>query len=172
MVMTTHNRSQLVAALGLLLALIGCDSRRPNLSEQQVDELLSMPADATSASRQLVEHDAKSREALISLHADVQAEIAEIGRRQDQLDEDRKDLAAQRRSDPIIATTIEMVGLIAACLLPLIVVAMLLRPRQPLQDTDVVCDYLVREVINSSEPARIGSGSSPKLSQEKTTETT
>jgi hypothetical protein len=160
MAMTMSKHVGLAIALGILLT--GCDSPRPNLSEQQVDELLSMPADATAASRGLIEHDAKSREALISLHSDVQTELAEIGRRQDQLEQDRRSLAAQRRNDPIIATTIETVGLIAACLLPLVVLAILLRPRQPEPQTDAVCDYLVDEVLSSSEPARLGNRSSPK----------
>lgn len=128
----------------------GCETRRSQLSERQVDELLSLPAESAAASRELVAADAKSRAALIELHAEVQSELAEIGRRQDALEQDRKAIALQRHREPIVALAIETVGLLIACSLPLIVVALLLWPRPQRQEADLVCDYLIQEVAASN----------------------
>jgi hypothetical protein len=145
----------LIAGLPLLFSLVGCDEKRSPLTDRQVDELLSIPAESTVATRELVEHDARSREALIALQADVQKEFAEIGRRQDELERERKAIATERRVTPIIATSIQTAGLIVACLLPLVVVTLLLWPRKLQQESDAVCDYLAGEVVAANESARL-----------------
>ena len=144
----------LILFAGALLVL-GCEAPQPQLTEHQVDELLSMPAQSAAASRELVEHDAQAREAWLALYADIQSEIVRIGQQQDRLEAERKALAAQRRIDPIVAVTIEQVGLLAACLLPLLVLALLLWPTRPQQDHDVVSDYLVETIIDQRKLPRL-----------------
>ena len=111
-----------------------------------------MPAETTKAASELVQRDAESRNQWLSLHEDLQTERSEIGRQRDLLEDDRRDWAARQRSDPIIAAAINAAGLLAACSLPLILMALLLWPRkpEPASDRDAVCDILVDELVTDA----------------------
>jgi hypothetical protein len=142
------NRTAFVLAiLGLLLlASAGCneDERaQTNRSQAQVAE----------ASRQLVEADAKARGEIIAMQRDLQQGQAELGRQRDQLEDDRRQYADQRNRDPIIANMILDVGMILACLLPLVLgIVLVLSLRDKSQTDGDLADVLVQEII-SEEPA-------------------
>ena len=75
----------------------------------------------------MVESDAAARSDWSSLHRDFQQMQTEAGRQRDQLEAERRAIADQRFRDPIIATVLTNVGLMLACLLPLVLGLYVLR---------------------------------------------
>lgn len=140
----------LVATSAMLLC--GCTERR-QLTDRQVDELLSLPAESAQASRELVEHDAASRQQWLALHSAMQAELAEIGRRQEDLEKRRQELARQKRTDPILAGAIQEFGSVLLCLLPALIIGLLLWPRH-LDKPDELCEFLVETVAEQQSQVR------------------
>lgn len=94
----------MVPVVVLLLASVGC--RRDK-------ELTQMQAEVNRAATELVIQDAEARRQWMEA--------------QKLLDADRRQLASEQRRDPIIAQAILHVGSIALCLLPLWLIARLLR---------------------------------------------
>jgi hypothetical protein len=70
----------------------------------------------------------------------------------DELEQERKQIAEQRHRDPIIASSIQTIGLIVACLLPLLVCVYVLRQMNRSDPDDAtVAELLVLELV-SDEP--------------------
>jgi hypothetical protein len=134
------------------LVASGC-SEPSRLTDRQVDELLRLPAETAQASRQLVEQDAKSRTEWLALHASMQAELAEIGRRQEQLEERRQELARQRRTDAVLAAAIQFGGAALLCLVPALITVLLLWPRQR-DESEELCEYLVETLALQQDQAK------------------
>ena len=90
----------------------------------------------------MVEADSKARTELAALQRDLQQDQAEVGRQRDQLEGDRRDIAAQRHRDPLIAAAITNIGLILACLLPLVLCVVILRSlRNPVTDEEALAAF-------------------------------
>ena len=108
-----------------------------------------MQADVARGASQLVESDSKARTELAALQRDLQQDQAEIGRQRDQLETDRRQIAEQRHRDPLIAAAITSIGLILACLLPLLLCWALLR-RPPLdgEAEAALAEFLVQDLIS------------------------
>lgn len=134
------------AALAMTL-VFGCGpSGGHRVTEDEWDQLFGMPAENTKAASELVQRDAESRQQWLSLHEDLQTERAEIGHQRDLLEEDRRTWSQRERRDPIIAAAVNTLGLLAACSLPLILVAMLLWKRPPDESSEVVNEVLVEDL--------------------------
>ncbi|MCY2995964.1 MAG: hypothetical protein NTY19_50155 [Planctomycetota bacterium] len=144
-------------AAGLMLTAIGCDenTRLAEMAERHLDrqaeqnrQMVELQRQVADGSRELVAADAKAREELMALQRDVQTERTETGRQRDELEKERRSLAAERRMDPIIAAAISNVGLVLACLLPLVLCWRLLRAPDDAADrliTEVLIENLVAE---------------------------
>lgn len=103
-------------------------------------------------SRQLVESNAKARENLTALRHDLRTDQAVIGHQRDQLENDRREIAAQRYRDPIVAAVIMDIGIILACLLPLALGVYVLRAACRAGESDsAMAELLVQELV-ASEP--------------------
>jgi len=144
----------------LLVAATGCresnDDRLVEMAQEhaarqaeQNRRMAESHKQLVEGSRQLVESDARAREELVVLQHDLRADQAEIGHQRDQLEAERRQIAEQRYRDPLVAAAIANVGLVLACLLPLIVVVYVLwavgRSRQ---SDDAVTELLVEELIS------------------------
>ena len=146
-----------VLAAVLLCALCGCEEdelakaarEAAKQSADQQRQLAQMQAEVTRGASQLVESDAKARAELAALQRDLQQDQAEIGRQRDQLETDRRQIAEQRHRDPLIAAAITSIGLILACLLPLLLCWALLR-RPPLdgEAEAALAEFLVQDLIS------------------------
>ncbi len=148
--------STIWVGLFLLVVLsVGCQTQQPTLSPKQVDELLGMSAQSAAASRELVEHDAKSRQAWLTLYGDLQTEVARIHRQQDQLEADRRALAQRQHITPVLAAAVEQLGFLAMCLLPVLVAIFLLWPGRPQAEHELVSAYLVETLIKEQELPRL-----------------
>ena len=96
---------------------------------QRDDRLVKLAQEATESTRQMVQMQ------------------AETGRQRDLLEAERREIAGQRFRDPIIAN----VGLVLACLLPLVLGIYVLRGYGNASQPDVaVTEILVQELTSDS----------------------
>ncbi|HJN07434.1 MAG TPA: hypothetical protein QF564_02005 [Pirellulaceae bacterium] len=142
----------------LMLTAIGCDEnenrRLAEMAERHVERqseqnrrMSELQREVAEGSRRLVEADAKAREEMVALQREVQAERSEVGSQRDALEHERRGLASKRRMDPIIAAAITNVGLLVACLAPLILCWHLLtRPVEPADD-QAVAEVLLDDLV-------------------------
>lgn len=87
-------------------------------------------------------------ERLAALQQQWQAERAELYQQRDQLEADRRDLAVDRQQAPIVAESIEQLGMLALSLLPLAVCALLLWRVQESDDANAVAETLVADLMS------------------------
>jgi Flp pilus assembly protein TadB len=150
----------LLAVIFLLVAFSGCDDdERQKTSRAQ--------AEVAEASRQLVQADAKARGEIVALQRDLQQGQAELGRQRDQLENDRRQYADQRNRDTIVANVILDVGMILACLLPLILgIALVLGLRDHTQTDSALTEILVEEIASDQPMLLPGTRPSATLSHD------
>ena len=118
-----------IVVLVLIAFIFGCDedellelAKRHNLNEQERNKIMAeLHGKVAEGSSEMVAADAIARKELVTLHREVQAERAEFGKQRDTLEQDRKELAAERNRDSLAASAMLSLGTLAACLAPLIV---------------------------------------------------
>ncbi len=164
-------------SLALVVAVAGCgepsgqrDQRFVDLAQQSVNrqaeqnqhiarqsqELVAQSDKLAEAAKELVAQDAKARQELIAaqdrLTSQLNQQQAVINAGRDALEKERRELAQQRHQEPILAATIQSVGLVLACLLPLLVcVFVIWRMRSEEPDDAAVAELLVTE-LTSDQP--------------------
>ena len=173
--MRTHTLMPII--LILIVMMIGCDRdenrRLAEMAERQLQrqaeqnrQNAELQQQVAEGSRQLVEADARAREGMVTLHRDVQAERSEIGRQRDRLEVERRDLAMQRKLNPIIAAAITNTGLLLACLLPLVLCWYLLhRPIEP-ADNQAMAELLLEDLV-AERPLLQQGGSIPAIGHQQ-----
>jgi hypothetical protein len=128
--------------LGLLLCMavfVGCDEDK-RLAEmaqestarqaEQNKEITQLNREVAESHQRLIEADAQSRQELVTLQHDMQAEQSTVGKQRDLLESERREWAQFRQRDPIIAASIKTVGWVAACLFVLALVYQAIVGRQ------------------------------------------
>ena len=142
----------------LMLTAIGCDEeentrlaemaeRHSERQAEQIRQMTELQNQVAEGSRRLVEADAQARQEMVTLQREVQAERTEVGRQRDVLEEERRDLAAKRRLDPIVAAAITNAGILLACLLPLVLCWYLLHRRAEPVDDQAVAEVLLEDLV-------------------------
>ena len=101
-------------------------------------------------------------ERLAALQQQWQAERTELYQQRDQLETDRRDLALDRQRAPVIAQSIQQVGMLALSLLPLAVCALLLWRVQESDDANAVAETLMSDLM-SPHPILFGQESQQPL---------
>ena len=158
--MRIHHSACMTILLVLVATMTGCakDERLARMAEDhtrrqaaQSQQMAELQREVAEGAKELVEADARARGEIISLQRDMQTERAEVGQQRDQLEEDRRDLAAKRKTDPIIAAAITQVGMIVACILPLVLCWYLLF-REPSQPDDAAVTEVLIEDLTAARP--------------------
>jgi hypothetical protein len=148
---------RLIVAI-LVMTTIGCDKnenkqlaemaeRHSQRQAEQSKQMAELQNEVAAGSRRLVEADARAREEMIALQREVQAERGEVGHQRDALEEERREFAAKRHLDPVIAAAITNIGLLAACLLPLILCWLLLCRRIEPADDHEIAEVLLEDLV-------------------------
>jgi hypothetical protein len=103
--------------MSLSVAIIGCDDRATKIASEAADRqaqqntvVTDLNKEVTSGSHQLVEADAKARQAIIGVHHDFEAERARLDQGWNQLENDRRELAGERRTDSILVVISKLGG--------------------------------------------------------------
>ncbi len=156
--MQTHKMILMPIVAALMLTAIGCDEeenkRLAEMAERHIErqaeqnrQVTELQREVAEGSRRLVEADAQARQEMVTLQREVQAERSEVGRQRDLLEGERRDLAAKRRLDPIVAAAITNIGLLLACLLPLVLCWYLLQRRVEPADDQAVAEVLLEDLV-------------------------
>jgi hypothetical protein len=156
--MQTHKMILMPIVAALILTAIGCDEeenkRLAEMAERHIErqaeqnrQVTELQREVAEGSRRLVEADAQARQEMVTLQREVQAERSEVGRQRDLLEGERRDLAAKRRLDPIVAAAITNIGLLLACLLPLVLCWYLLQRRVEPADDQAVAEVLLEDLV-------------------------
>jgi hypothetical protein len=152
-------RTRNVLMLVIVLLMSGCQSNDERLVEmakeheksraEQSQQMARMQQEVAEGSRRLVEADAKAREELTAMQHELRGDQADIGHQHNQLETERREIATQRNRDPIVAAAIMHVGLVLACLLPLLVCVYVLWSVGRRHDSDAaVTELLVQELVS------------------------
>jgi hypothetical protein len=167
----TRRIPALLLVLTLVIPICGCGSEPDDRYEQLVEKTLEQQAaqnqamakqsqEVAEASRQLVEGDAKARREMAAMHRDLQtglqSERKNIDRQHDELEKERRQIAAQRHRDPIVAQAIIQVGGYLAAVLPLVFVIVLLRAVRN-EDPEALVGELLLQEFTSERPLLIDS---------------
>ena len=145
-----------------LLLAVGCadsgDERFRQLAQQALHEqseqnkrLAEQSRQIAEASRRLVEGDAAARKDLLAAHKQLMSELhserANLDRQHEEMEQERRNIAARCHRDPVIAQAIGAVGLTLACLLPLLLAAYVIRAvSQNADDSAALSELLVMEI--------------------------
>ncbi|MBW3598912.1 MAG: hypothetical protein KY475_16770 [Planctomycetes bacterium] len=177
--MVTHFKGRMMLLAALALAT-GCrdesDARLAWLAEQSIEaqarqneEMARQSRQVAEASQALVEADAQARRELVETHASLQEglheERATLDERRDHLERDRREVARQRRTDPLIASAIMAVGVLLACIAPLALAGYVVyTANRPDSEADAMNELLVAEFV-SEQPILLprASPSPPQL---------
>jgi Flp pilus assembly protein TadB len=125
-----------VSAVLFLVSLVGCDERDARL---------------TQLAREAANRQADQNRVMAEVQRGAQQSQAEVGRQRDELEAERRQIAQQRHRDPLIASAITTVGLVLACLLPLLLAAYILHCVQGPGVADAaVTEVLVRELVSEN----------------------
>ena len=161
-------------AVALTLPLIGCapvpdarDQRLADVAQQSVavqaqqNEHIARQSQTVAeqsrhlaeATQQLVSQDAAARQQLLAAHEKLNTQLQQqrvaIDAGRDALEQERRQLAAERQREPILAASIETLGLILACLFPLALCGLLLwRLGRVEPDDAAVAELLVCELTS------------------------
>ena len=162
---------RLTAPTLVVLIAIGCSSSddrlvdlSQKLADRQADQNRLVEANnrqVLEATKRLVEADAKGRTENLELHRRIEVERSGVNEQRDALEQERRQIAAQRNRDPIIAESIELAAGLIAAVLPLLVCLYLLRglfdkpaTRQPLAEL-LVEDLVSRQTLLGNPAALI-----------------
>lgn len=174
------NRRTFVLRLAFVAVVVaaGCDSERlARMAEQSTREQSAQNQRVTQAhgsltegSRQLVEADADARRDLVQLQDKLRQDQADIGHQRDALEAERKSIASDRRQDSQCSSSLATLGILLACLAPLVLAGMALATLNR-SSTQEVSEVLVHELAQALEedagqgypPDRLPSPASPRL---------
>ena len=175
--------------VALTLPLIGCaplpDARDQRLAEvaqqsvavqaqqnehiaRQSQTVAEQSRHLAEATQQFVSQDAAARQQLLAaqenLNSQLQQQRATIDAGRDALEQERRLLAAERQREPILAASIESLGLILACLLPLALCGLLLWRLGRVEPDDAAMAELLVCELTSEQPRWLpGLGAPPAL---------
>ena len=136
-------------------------ARQNETIARQSESVVQESRRLAETAKTLVEKDAEARREMVSAQRELQKDLLQqqtvVNAERDRLEQDRRQLAQQRGRDPIIASAIQYIGGLLACLLPLVVcVYLLYRTTQDNADQMALGEMLVQEL--SSEHPLVLSG--------------
>jgi hypothetical protein len=171
-----HRKLILIA---IIVIVIGCKSDSDRVAElasrhatQQAElsrETVKLQNELVEGTQKLVEADAQARRYFLELEGKLDEQRVEVGRRHDELESERREIAKQRHRDPIVANALIAVATLLACLLPMLLAGWLLRSQ--LNETD---EYTATEILLNEITARhpaLASSSRPAMNHDSNSST-
>jgi hypothetical protein len=127
-----------------------------NRLADQSEAVVAESHQLAEAAKELVTRDAQARRELIAAQSEMTSQLNEqqsaFRTGHDRLEQDRREIAAQRHRDPIIAAVIQNCGLAIACLLPLLVAVLVIRQMQSQEPDHAAVAELLTLELTSDEP--------------------
>ena len=148
---------RMILALVAILLVTGCDgddrlarmaTESAARQAEQNRELVRLNREVAEGTKLLVDADSRSREELVALQRDLQAEQAEIGGQRDSLERERKALAQERQRDSVLAAVLVGLGESLVGALPLILCWYLLHGLRHESGDEGLAELLVEEIAS------------------------
>jgi hypothetical protein len=152
-------KNKLVATALLLALAVGCDEDKRlveqarEADERQADQnrqIAHQNHQLAEATNRLIEADAKSREELVALERDLQAERAAIGKQRDELETERRQIASQRVRESLLVECLDGALVLLASLLPLVLCWYLLAGWRTSSNDEALGELLTIELAGDS----------------------
>ena len=147
--------------LAVVVGVVGCNEKdalvREMASEAMAEQggqnraMADLNRDVALATRRIAEEQSKARQAYVDAQKQLQTQRIEVDRQRDGLEDERRQIANQRHRDPIIAAAVFQVGLLIACLSPLVLCWGLLH-RDRSETSDAELNELLVEDMVADEP--------------------
>ncbi len=153
-----------------ITVLTGCDKdqRLADLAREGADRqaaqnlrMAENSGQVAAAAKAVVEADAQARKDFAAMQQNLQTQQAEVGRQRDQLESERREAARHRQWDPVIAAAITDVGVVLACLLPLVLCWYLLRSLHRESNDPVLTEILIEEIASDNPRLLISPSANP-----------
>jgi uncharacterized protein involved in exopolysaccharide biosynthesis len=153
------HRNILVIALAAILTGCSNDSDRvaqialldADRQAKQNEKLLGLQHKVAKGARDLVAADSASRATLAQVHQDIQGERVQLGQQRDHLESDRRTIASQRRTDPVLQQGFEILSMLAAAAAPLGLCWLLLRQSASAVDSTATAEILLNERLHGND---------------------
>jgi hypothetical protein len=155
-------RSKVLLIAILLISIAGCDEDDKQVAQvaqeslqrqaEQNQEMAKLNREVATGTRRLVEADSKARQELIVAQKELAQQQADLARQHDKLEGERRDLAALRYRESLLAPVISGLGLLLLCALPLVLAWYLLQGWRQETATETAIGNLLLEELVSERP--------------------
>ena len=134
--------------LGLLLVwlVVGCssDHRLVELAREGAQR----QGEQNQQMGQIVSQEAGVRKQFGEIHSQLQGERAVLSSQRDALEGDRREIAQQRARDPVVASAIGQLGIVLACLAPIVLALVLFRGASQSSEQENLSELLLTELTS------------------------
>lgn len=164
---TSANMTLSLGLIALIVPTIGCDEDR-RLAEM-AGENARLQAEQNREMSQLNREVAQAHQEVIGLQHDLEEQQEGINAERDLLESERRDIAKQRRRDPLVADAVRGAALLLGCLAPLALAAYLLYCLRDRDEDQVIGELLIEELTTDrpsllpSPPPESGDGRPPAI---------
>jgi hypothetical protein len=111
--------------------------------------------ETAATAKHLVEADGQARRELAAMQRDLQNQQAEVGKQRDALENERRQIAAQRHWESALGPTLEIIGVVLVCCSVLSYLAFLAYGLRSSGDSDPVMAEVLIEDMMSSQPVLV-----------------
>jgi hypothetical protein len=156
--------------IAALILTNGCDERAAQIAReaaerqaQQNTAMAELNKEVAGGTRRLVEADAQARKESVGVHRDLQAERTRLDTGWNALEDERRQIASQRRTESLLVPAIQAAGLLALVALVLgFSWYALVRARSGDAGSDVT-DLLIGEILTDEPQLVTFHGERPAL---------
>lgn len=127
-------------------------TREQSAQNQRVSQA---QASLTEGSQRLVEADAYARRELAQLQDKLRQDQADVGQQRDALEAERKTIASERRQDSMCSSSLVTLGILLACLAPLVLAGIALATLSRSSTQQEVSEVLVQELAQALDHERV-----------------
>jgi hypothetical protein len=103
--------------IALVAATMGCDDHNSQIAREAADrqaeqnrQMAQVTKEVAAGTHQLVEADAEARKEVIGVHRDLQAERSQLNNGWNELENERRHIASQRRTDSMLVSVATLAG--------------------------------------------------------------
>ena len=142
-----------------VMLISGCDDRATQIAREAADRqaqqnsaMAELNQEVASGTHRLVEADAQARKEIVGVHRDLQAERNRLDSGWNDLEQDRRQSAADRRTESLLAPAMKTAGLLAVVALVLGFCWFALVKARPSEELECVVTELLLDQVLADEP--------------------
>jgi hypothetical protein len=160
-----------IAWIASVTMISGCDDRAAQIALEAADRqaqqnavMAELNKEVASGTHRLVEADAQARKEVVGVHRDLQAERAKLDSGWSNLEQERRQMAGQRRTESLLTPAVQTAGLLAVLALVLgFSWYALVKVRHGSDVESVVTDLLLEEILTDAPQQLLTSRQQPAL---------